>query len=104
VASVEGSIMTDLLYLLGSFGAGMALGFLFFRALKTTVDLFPSVRRPELLALGSFVVRTGGLLVGFYLVMGGHWERLIACLFGFIVMRKLVVQWWKPRQPAIRTQ
>jgi hypothetical protein len=24
-------------------------------------------------------------LVGFYLVSGGHWERLLACLLGFVI-------------------
>jgi len=101
VASGKDTAMTELLPLTGAFGAGLALGFLFFGALRMTVELLPSVRRPELLALGSFVIRTGVVLTGFYLVMGGHWERLIACLVGFVVMRKLLVRWWKPHRPAI---
>jgi F1F0 ATPase subunit 2 len=96
--------MTALLYFAGSFAAGVGLGFLFFGALKMTIELLPSVRHPELLALGSFFIRTGGILVGFYLVMGGHWERLIACLVGFIVMRKLLVRLLKPHKAAIQVK
>jgi hypothetical protein len=31
-------------------------------------------------------------LTGFYFVSGGHWERLLLCLFGFVMARQ-VVQW-----------
>lgn len=39
-----------------------------------------------LLAIGSFLLRLGVSLIGFYLVMGAHWERLLVCLLGFLVM------------------
>jgi hypothetical protein len=31
-------------------------------------------------------------LAGFYFVSGGHWERLLLCLVGFVIAR-LVVTW-----------
>jgi hypothetical protein len=31
-------------------------------------------------------------LAGFYFVSGGHWERLLLCLLGF-VMARLAVTW-----------
>jgi F1F0 ATPase subunit 2 len=37
--------------------------------------------------MGSFVVRTGVTLGGFYLIGDGRWERLAACLLGFGVAR-----------------
>jgi F1F0 ATPase subunit 2 len=37
--------------------------------------------------LGSFVVRLLVTLCGMYLVMDGKWERLLACLAGFLLMR-----------------
>jgi F1F0 ATPase subunit 2 len=37
--------------------------------------------------VGSFVVRTGVTLGGFYLIGDGRWERLAACLLGFVVAR-----------------
>jgi hypothetical protein len=31
-------------------------------------------------------------MVGFYLVSGNHWERLVACLLGFVVARIVVTR------------
>jgi len=31
-------------------------------------------------------------LAGFYFVSGGHWERLLLCLLGFVIAR-VVVTW-----------
>jgi len=92
-----GKVVKELFVLTGSWAAGMVLGLWFFGGLKITVERLPSVRRPELLAIGSFVVRTGATLFGFYTVMGGQWERLVACVVGFLLMRKLLVWRWQPR-------
>ena len=72
---------------------GISLGMVFLGGLWLTVLCLPTSRHPALLLLGSFVVRMGIVLFGFYLVMGGHWERLIACTAGFIVARLLIVRY-----------
>lgn len=44
------------------------------------------------LLVGS-VMRIAVLLVLFYLIMDGHWERLLACLAGFVMVRFAVTRW-----------
>ena len=70
--------------------AGCLLGTLFFGGLWWTVCKGVSSKRPALWFLGSLLLRTGIVLAGFYFVSGGHWERLVACLLGFVIARFLV--------------
>jgi F1F0 ATPase subunit 2 len=70
--------------------AGGAIGALFFGGLWWTVKKGVSASFPALWFSGSLLVRTGLALTGFYLVSGGHWERLLACLLGFFIARRPV--------------
>lgn len=70
---------------------GAALGLFFFGGLWFTVRALPSSRSPALLMLGSFVIRISGTLAGFHFIMGDRWERLLACLVGFLVARTILV-------------
>ena len=72
--------------------AGAALGAFFFGGLWWTVLKLASSPRPALWVFGSALARMGIALAGFYLVAGGQWERLIACLLGFVTAR-LAVTW-----------
>jgi F1F0 ATPase subunit 2 len=74
------------LILLSVFGAGVGLGAFYFLGLWWTVRRLPTVRVPALWTTVSFVVRSGIVLAGFYLVMAGRWENLLACLAGFTLM------------------
>lgn len=67
--------------------AGAALGLVYFGGLWLTVRRLAGSKRPGLLMLGSFVARLLVTLFGFYLVMDDSWERLLACLAGFLVVR-----------------
>jgi F1F0 ATPase subunit 2 len=67
--------------------AGLALGLFYFGGLWLTVRRITCSTRPVLLMFGSLVVRLLVTLCGFYLVMDGRWERLLACLAGFLVTR-----------------
>ena len=71
---------------------GGLLGAIFFGGLWWTVRKSLSSHRPALWIFGSLMLRTGITMAGFYVVAGGHWERLLLCLFGFI-MARLVVTW-----------
>ncbi|MGH8094107.1 MAG: ATP synthase subunit I [Chthoniobacterales bacterium] len=84
--------MSDLLVLLLVFLAGIALGAIFFGGLWWTVRNGLVSARPALWFFASFVLRTGIALAGIYFVAGGTWERLVACLLGFIIAR-LIVTW-----------
>ncbi|MDO9104944.1 MAG: ATP synthase subunit I [Methylovulum sp.] len=72
--------------------AGLLLGAVFFGGLWWTVNKCVSSRRPGLWFFGSLMLRLGITLAGFYLVSGGHWERLLLCLLGFMVARPLVMR------------
>lgn len=79
--------MSDWVWIILAFLGGIALGALYFGGLWLTVQRLRVVRRPGTLLLVSFVVRTVLVLAGFYLVMGGQWERLVACVVGFVIAR-----------------
>jgi len=73
-----------------AFAAGLLLGLFYFGSLWMTVQGLVKVKKPALLSFVSFFVRTGLTLTGFFFVMSGHWERALACMFGFLVMRKIL--------------
>ena len=88
--------MNEFLILLLSVVAGGLLGALFFGGLWWTVKKGLSSQRPALWFLGSLLVRLGITLGGFYFVSGGHWERMLACLLGFLLARHVVFRITRP--------
>jgi len=73
-------------------GAGVFLGAFFFGGLWWTVRKGVASKQPSLWFLGSLLLRTGITLAGFYLVSGGQWQRLLACLLGFALARFIVTR------------
>ncbi len=90
--------MNEMLTLILALAAGVLLGAVFFGGLWWTVHKGVSSKRPMLWFLGSLLLRTGIVLAGFYVVSGGHWGRLLACLLGFISVRFIVT--WLTGPPA----
>ncbi len=84
--------MSDVPALALAFVAGSMLGVLFFGGLWWTVQKGVTSDLPAFWFMGSLLLRTGAILVGFYLVAQGHWSRLVACLLGFVIMRVVVVR------------
>ncbi len=81
--------------------AGLVLGAFFFGSLWWTLRRTLSSSRTVLWQIGSLLVRMGVTLLGFYAVGAGSWERLVACLVGFIVARFAVTRMtrsWVRRQ------
>lgn len=76
--------------------AGMVLGLFFFGGLWLTVRKLPATHRPAMLTLGSLLGRMAVTITGFYLVTAQRWERLLACLAGFVLMRLVMVAWLRP--------
>ena len=72
--------------------AGILLGAVFFGGLWWTVRKVFSSKQPGLWVFGSLLLRTGIALAGFYFVSGGHWERLLVCLLGFVLARLIVTR------------
>ena len=84
--------MTEFLILAVALAAGFLLGAFFFGGLWWTVRKGISSKRPAFLFLGSLLLRMSFVLVGFYFVGGGNWQRLLACLLGFIIGRFCVIR------------
>lgn len=80
--------------------AGLALGLLYFGGLWLTVRRLARTRRPAPLFALSLLLRMALTLAGFYLVMDGSWQRMLACLAGFIAVRQLLVSRLKPDRLA----
>ncbi|MEO6246050.1 MAG: ATP synthase subunit I [Opitutaceae bacterium] len=90
--------MNETLILVLAGAAGVGFGAVFFGGLWWTVRRGVASPRPALWFLGSALLRTFVALAGFYFVSGGQWQRLTACLVGFIAAR-LVVMWLTGHQP-----
>lgn len=82
--------------------AGLALGLFYFGGLWLTVRRITCSKRPALLMFGSFVIRMLVTLCGFYFVMDGRWERLLACLSGFLATRIVLTRIARTGEAASR--
>jgi len=80
--------------------AGIALGTFFFGGLWLTVKQAIVSKHPALWFLGSSLFRTGLVLIGFYYVAQGSWQRLLISVFGFIAARFLVI--WLTRSVELK--
>lgn len=71
---------------------GGGLGLFYFGGLWMTVRRAACAPQPELLFCMSFLMRTGAVLLGFYMLTGGRWERLAAGMAGFLLARTLLIR------------
>lgn len=88
--------MREPVHLIVAFVFGLGLGTLYFGGLWLTVRRLPTARWPVFLTLGSLFARLATVMAGFYLVMAGQWERLVACVAGFTLTRFAVVARTRP--------
>lgn len=84
--------LLPLLALLVGLVEGALLGVFFFVGLWWTVRKIEPTKHVALLFLGSMLLRTSVVILGFYFVLGDNWQRLIAGLLGFIIARILVTR------------
>ena len=75
---------------------GVGLGGMFFGGLWWTVRAGIRSTRPALWFLGSALIRMSATLAGFFLVSRGSWERLVACLLGFVLAKAAVAGVTRP--------
>jgi len=64
-----------------AFGVGLALGLAYFGALWLSVRHLPQTKRPALLQAAALI-----------LVMDAGWERLLVCILGFLVGRRVLIR------------
>ena len=76
--------------------AGALLGAMFYGGLWWTVHRGVSSKRVALWFLGGLLLRMSIALSGIYFVAGGHWERLLLCLLGFVVIRPALIWLTRP--------
>ena len=79
-----------------AWASGAALGAIFFGGLWWTVRMSVSSQQPALWIFGSLLLRMSLALTGFYFVSGGHWERMLLCLLGFVMARSVVKRLTRP--------
>ena len=84
--------MTETLPLALAWVAGGAIGAMFFGGLWWTVQKALSSTRPAFWFFGSLLLRMTLALAGFYFVASGNWQRLLACLLGFLIARLIVTR------------
>ncbi len=82
--------MNNFLMLTLAWAAGLVLGAIFFGGLWWTVRKGIASKHPARWFLASLLLRMGIVLPGFYYVGCGRWDRLMACLLGFIIARVLM--------------
>ena len=92
--------MNELLFVILPLLAGTVLGVIFFGGLWWTVANIAHATRPAVWFLLSFFVRFGIALLGIYYVTDGQWQRLAACMAGFVIARLLVM--WLSRVLPVR--
>lgn len=88
----------ELLEVLAAFLVGIALGAFYFGSLWWVVRRVATLRRPELWLFVSFLARTAITLTGLFVVTEGRWERVAACMAGFLLARTAFVR--RVRRPS----
>lgn len=91
--------MNESFVLASALVAGLFLGAVFFGGLWWTVCRSVASQHAGLRCFSSLAVRMSVALGGFYFVGHEHWQRMAACLFGFVIARCLVT--WLTRPPVV---
>ena len=96
--------MNEILIMILNFIVGIALGIIFFGGLWLTVKKAVTSTKPALFILVSFVIRIALVLLGFYFITAGNWQKLLMALAGFIIARFLVIYFTKTKQSSIKKE
>lgn len=83
--------MNSIFYMMLALITGLALGTLFFGGLWFTTKKAMKSKIPAIWLTGSFFIRTGITLTGFYFVSQNNLQRLLICLSGFIIARVIIL-------------
>ena len=83
---------------------GMATGFFYFGSLYLTVRRLPRTKNPALLMFSSFLGRTVIAVAALFLILKlGDIMMLLAAVIGFIAMKLLFVNRFKPAHNKIES-
>ncbi|MGB3345163.1 MAG: ATP synthase subunit I [Aequorivita sp.] len=84
--------INEVLGLLPAVFAGIVLGIIFFGGLWLTVRKGLDSKNATLIFMGSLIIRMAIVLVGFYYIGGDNWQKLLACLGGFLIARIVITR------------
>ncbi|WP_073216487.1 ATP synthase subunit I [Aequorivita viscosa] len=84
--------MNEVLSLLPAVFAGIVLGVLFFGGLWLTVRKGLDSKNATLIFMGSLIIRMAIVLLGFYYVGADNWQKMMACLGGFLIARIVITR------------
>ena len=84
--------MTEVSKFGGALIGGLALGAFFFVGLWWTVRRGVMAAQPAAVFLGSMVLRTLVVMVGFYYLGRGDWRNIAGTLTGFVLARFIVTR------------
>jgi F1F0 ATPase subunit 2 len=91
-------MMNETVILVLSLLTGGLLGVLFFGGLWWTIHKSVYSKYPAFLFLGSLLLRTGIVLLGFYMIARGNWLRLLMSVLGFILLRMVMMHFMRSSQ------
>jgi F1F0 ATPase subunit 2 len=91
-----------MMYLLAGL-AGILFGIIYFGGLWLTIQKLGQMERPIPWLMGSFIVRLGLVLAGFYLVSNGRIEFLGVSLVTFFITRFLFISRIQPHTEGRKT-
>ena len=94
--------MAEPLTLVPAFLEGFLLGVFFFGGLWWTVRKGIQSERVAFYFIASMLLRTGVVMLGFYLLMGESWLKMLVGLLGFSLARMIVLRRAKGRPPINR--
>lgn len=83
--------------------AGAIIGTFYFASMRWTLDRLVRARQPMIWLLGGATVRIALAMPLFYFVMAGEWQRMLACLLGFVAVRMLATCGRRNATTAART-
>ncbi len=83
--------MIDFLRTIFPLFAGIFLGIIFFGGLWWTLQKSLASPYVAIWIVTSMLLRTGIVLMGFYYIGHGSWERMLCTLLGFFIVRLVVV-------------
>jgi len=90
--------MNETLILALSLLKGGLLGVMFFGGRWWTIHKSVSSTYPAFWFLGSLLLRTGIVLLGFYVIAQGNWLRLLMCFLGFFLLRLVMMHLMRSAQ------
>jgi F1F0 ATPase subunit 2 len=84
--------MSTLSTLLVPFILGGLIGWVYFSGLWETVRRLPEANNPHGLMILSFAARTLFALGGFFILADGQWERMVASIAGFFIVKTVLIR------------